>query len=269
MTEMQEKLLDILKWFHEFCEENNLKYYIIGGTLLGAVRHGGFIPWDDDIDVGMPRSDYEKLREICLKQEKSQFMFEFPNSAKDYPYLWAKLYDTNTTFIEKKRKNVKRGLYLDIFPLDGIGNSIDEAIINYGPIKRNVRLDLMISCAILKRRKWHKNLSIVLGRIISPLFVNKQKLGKKIDDLCKKNRFDDCKIVSNLLGGTHVKGMLDREIFGTPTLIKFESLNVYGVEKPELYLKSIYGDYMKLPPEKNRISYHDSVYLDLNKGYWE
>ena len=67
MTELQQKLLNMLSWFHDFCEKNNLKYYILYGTLLGAIRHKGFIPWDDDIDVGMPRDDYEKFLNICRK----------------------------------------------------------------------------------------------------------------------------------------------------------------------------------------------------------
>ena len=81
MTEMQTRLLVIMKWFHELCEKENLKYYAIGGTALGAVRHNGFIPWDDDLDVGMPRKDYERLKEIsCKINYKSDFILEFPDN---------------------------------------------------------------------------------------------------------------------------------------------------------------------------------------------
>lgn len=270
MNDLQNKLVDMLEWFHNFCEENKLRYYIIAGTMLGAVRHKGFIPWDDDIDVGMPRSDYEKLRNIFKNQSKAKYMFEFPSlDNKEYPFLWAKLYDTTTTFIEKQKYSVKRGIYIDIFPLDGIGDNIDEAIKNYQPIKRITNLNFTISCSVLKRRKWYKNCLILFGGSILSLFVNRQKLSKKIDELCKKKDFDTCEIVSNLMGGSHEKGLVKREYFGKPTEIKFERLLVYGLEKPNLYLKSMYGDYMKLPPKEAQISYHDSFILDLNNGYLE
>lgn len=268
MTELQTKLVDMLSWFHVICEKHNLRYYIIAGTMLGAVRHKGFIPWDDDIDVGMPRTDYEKLRQIANRENTHEYMFEYPNAEnKDYTYLFAKLYNTQTTYVEKKRRLIKRGIYIDIFPLDGIGNSIEEAKKNYTEFNRNFKLSLIISCPFLKRRSFYKNLAILFGRIISPLFVNEQKLAKKIDNICKKYDFDESNIVSNLVGGSGVKGMVPYEYFGKPTLVKFENIMVYGLEKPDLYLKSMYGDYMKLPPVEKRVSLHDSYYCDLTKGY--
>ena len=270
MNELQKKLVEMLKWFHVFCEENNLRYYIIAGTMLGAVRHGGVIPWDDDIDVGMPRADYEKLRQISNNMSRRKYIFEYPSvDKKDFPFLWGKLYDTTTTFIEKQRYTTKKGIYIDIFPLDGIGNTMEEAVNNFRPIEKRLNLNSIISCAILKRRKWYKNIPILFGRIISPLFVNKYKLAKNLDEMCKKFDFDSCAFVCNLMGGSGTKGIVKKEYFGTPTPIRFADTVVYGLEKPEMYLKSMYGDYMKLPPEDKRISFHDSILLDLNKGYQE
>ncbi|MBQ9734551.1 MAG: LicD family protein [Clostridia bacterium] len=270
MTELQSKLVDVLGWFHDFCQKNGLKYYIIAGTLLGAVRHKGFIPWDDDIDVGMPRPEYERLRAMAKEKQDGRFRFEFPSlDNKEYPYTYGKVYDTTTTFNEKLRKIVKRGIYLDIFPIDGIGDDKETAIKNYKPIERRINLNSMISCAFLKRRSLKKNLAIALGRVISPLFVSKRKLVKKIDDLCKSRDFESSKIVSNLLGGSGAKGMMPKEYFGEPTPIQFESLTVYGLQQPEKYLSSMYGDYMTLPPEDKRVSLHDAVYCDLNKSYLE
>ncbi len=270
MTELQSKLVDVLSWFHDFCEKNGFKYYIIAGTLLGAVRHKGFIPWDDDIDVGMPRPEYERLRAMAKEKQDGRFRFEFPSlDNKEYPYTYGKVYDTTTTFNEKLRKIVRRGIYLDIFPIDGIGDDKETAIKNYKSIKWRINLNSMISCAFLKRRSLKKNLAIAVGRVISPLFVRKRKLVKKIDDLCKRYDFESSKIVSNLLGGSGAKGMMPKEYFGEPTLIQFESLTVYGLQQPEKYLSSMYGDYMTLPPEEKRVSLHDSVYCDLNKSYLE
>ena len=270
MNKQQEKLVEELAWFHDFCEKNNLRYYIIAGTMLGAVRHGGFIPWDDDIDVGMPRSDYERLKEISKQKQEGKYVFEFPGEHNpNYPYLLAKIYNTTTTLVEKQRYPIKRGIYIDIFPLDGIGNDMEEAKVNYKPFYDNFRLYLMITGAFLKRRSLSKNLAVLMGRVISPLFVRRKKLSRKIENLCKRNDFDDCKLVSNLIGGSGLRGIVPKEYFGKPTLVKFENLEVYGLENPEPYLKAMYGDFMKLPPEEKRVSLHDSKECDLEKSYLE
>lgn len=268
MTEQQKKLVNMLAWFHKFCDKYNLRYYIIAGTMLGAIRHKGFIPWDDDIDVGMPRSDYEKLRQLANTTTEKEYLFEFPSENNlEYPYLIAKLYDTSTTLVEKQRYPIKRGIYIDIFPLDGIGNTIDEAKINYKPFDKNFKLYTIITSAFLKRRSLPKNLAVFIGRVISPLFINRYKLQNKIDKLCKRFDFDDSKLVSNLLGGSALKGIVPQEYFGKPTRIKFEGIDVYGLEQPDLYLKAMYGNYMELPPIEKRVSLHDALESDLNKSF--
>lgn len=270
MNRMQEKLLDILAWFHELCEKNNLRYYIIGGTLLGAVRHGGFIPWDDDIDVGMPRSDYDRLKELFDLKKQGKYVIEFPSeSNREYPYLFAKVFDTTTTLIEKTRYKVKRGVYLDIFPLDGMGDTLDEAKKQYQPLKYALYLDAAITCDFLERRELKKNIAVFIGRVVSPAFIKRDRLRARIDKLCRRYDYDKSKVVGSLMGGSYEKSLLPKECYGTPTPIKFESIIVNGPQNPELYLSTMYGDFMKLPPEEKRISMHDSVLLDFDKGYMD
>ena len=125
MTETQRKLLTALQWFHHFCSEHNLRYYAVGGTCLGAVRHKGFIPWDDDIDVGMPRKDYKKFLELTSAiQDNELYKVEYLPSKHGFTYPYCKLYDIGTTLIENSRYKIKRGIYIDVFPLDGIGLSL-------------------------------------------------------------------------------------------------------------------------------------------------
>ena len=127
-NEMQTKLINMLKWYHEFCVTHKLRYYIVGGTMLGAVRHEGFIPWDDDIDVGMPREDYNRFLEICKGIQAHQYIVEAPTEENpEFKYLYAKIYDTTTTLVENVRNPINRGVFIDVFPLDGIGATEEDA----------------------------------------------------------------------------------------------------------------------------------------------
>ena len=123
-VELKKKLIDMLKWFHNFCVANNIRYYVLGGTMLGAVRHHGIIPWDDDIDVGVVSDDYLKLEGLFSHTKQTRYKFEGPSTeASDYYYSFSKLYDTSTTLIENTKYRIKRGVYIDIFPLVGMGNN--------------------------------------------------------------------------------------------------------------------------------------------------
>lgn len=268
MNELQTELTNMLFIFHKICEKYNLRYYIIAGTMLGAVRHQGFIPWDDDIDVGMPRKDYEKLHKIAKEINTEKYYIEYPGKDNaNFPFLTAKMYNTQTTFTEKQRYPVKRGIYIDIFPIDGLGSDAKELKKKYERFYKNYKMYLIITGAFLKRRSLSKNMAVLLGRIISPLFISRKKLADKIDKICRQYDFDESNYVCNLLGGAGFNGVVPKEYFGMPTMIEFENIKVFGLEKPELYLKSMYGDFMKLPPEDKRVSYHDAYEIDLKKPY--
>lgn len=269
MNELQKKLLDMFAWFHNLCVENNLTYYAIGGTALGAVRHKGFIPWDDDIDVGMPREDYEKL--LCLSEsinKNNKFLFEFPNKInKEYQYPYTKLYDSTTTLIERKKIKVKRGIFIDIFPIDGIGNTEQEALLNFKKIDSKYNLYSARTCALRKGRAWYKNLSITLFRLIPELIWDSYKIIEQIDYMSKKNKYEESEYVANICGAWHEKEIMKKEWLGKPALHKFEDIEMFCPEKYDLYLTKLYGNYMQLPPVEKRISHHDYELIDLNNPY--
>ncbi len=263
------KLLEMFKDFHDFCVENDLKYYMIGGTMLGAFRHKGFIPWDDDIDVGMPREDYDKFISLADKFPNKYIVEDATDDNKDYKILYAKVFDKSSTIIERSRTPMKRGLFLDVFPLDGLGDDKEKGIKYYKKVSKWVTLENMTTCAFRKGRKWYKNVAVFLGRIISPLFISERKINKKFRKLASKYSFYGSDIIANFAGAWGVKEVMPKSYFGEPTLYDFENIKTYGVEDADKYLTNVYGDYMKLPPVEKRVTHHDYIEFNLDKSYLE
>ena len=268
MTELQEKLLPILEWFHEFCAQNDLRYYALGGTALGAVRHGGFIPWDDDIDVGMPRLDYERFMQLTAnKTFAEKYVCEFPLVTKKYYYAFAKIYDITTTLIENKRHKQKKGVYIDVFPLDGLGDSEQDALTHFKAIDSIFNRYNAKTCAIRKERSFYKNLAIIAMRCIPEFIYGTDKLMQKLESKRKEFDYDNSEFICNTVGAWHEKEIAKKAVFGSPKTMQFENAFVNVPEDTDAYLSKMYGDYMIPPPVEKQKSHHDYLYLDLNKGY--
>lgn len=267
MTELQSKLLDMLKFFHAICMKENLRYYLLGGTALGAARHGGFIPWDDDIDVGMPREDYEKLKIFCRTSDFGKYTFEFPSDRKDFVYAYGKMYDRDTTLIENTRYKTERGIYIDIFPLDGAGNTYEESVLRFKGIGRKIDLLSTKTCAWRRGRKLYKNLAVMAMRCVPEFMINSAKLKAEIDERSKGLNFDECLYVANYNGAWREKEIAKREWFGTPTEYLFEGVKVFGPENIDAYLTALYGDWRTPPPPEKQVTHHDYLYLNLEQPY--
>ncbi len=268
MNAMQTKLMDMLKWFHGFCEENNLRYYAVGGTMLGAMRHKGFIPWDDDIDVGMPRSDYNRLIQLLGDQPQGNYILEAPEMCgKCFYYPYSKIYDITTTLIENTKYKIERGIYIDVFPLDGIGNSLEEAAENYKKIEKLHRLLITRVATVRKGRGLYKNAAVLLMRAIPNFIFNPDKLLKDLNTACAAIDFDGVEYVANLVGTWWGKEIVPRAFFGKPIKLAFENAEICGVEKPDEYLTALYGNWRKLPPAEKRVSHHANILLDLERPY--
>lgn len=267
LNPLQLNLLEIFKWFDSFCRKNQLRYYAIGGTLLGAMRHQGFIPWDDDLDVGMPRKDYETFMQL-MKEQKGRYQYETifsPN--EDFSFTIGKLYDTETTLIEQRRRTIKRGLFIDVFPIDGLSNTMDEAIQTYKPIKWRFALHEAMIASTRPGRAFWKNAFIQLVHLIPSFLMNTRKLRLKIDSLCSEHDFDSFKYGGNLYGTKFDGEIVPLDWFGTPQEARFEDMNIYIPEDSESYLKHIYGNWQKLPPIEKQVTTHDFLSCDLNKSY--
>lgn len=270
LTELQNRLLLILQWYHNFCVENNLKYYLLGGTMLGAARHQGFIPWDDDIDVGMPRKDYEAFLQLTKNKQYGDFVVEgIDTDNTDFYYGYTKIYDTNSTLIENTRYKIKRGIYIDLFPLDGVADIETEIMSSFKPILNRYRFLLARTCAIRPERKWYKNFAVLLARMIPSCVVDNKKLMLSIDTMCKKKDYESSFYIGNFYGNWGIREIMEKTVIGEPTVYKFENLEVYGVSDYDKYLTSLYGDWRKLPPKEKQVTHHDFLECDLEKSYLE
>lgn len=255
--EMKKIELNILIYFTEICEENNLRYYLGGGTLLGAVRHKGFIPWDDDIDVMMPRPDFQKLLSLSINNENYNIIK--PGTA-GYYYNFAKLVDTRTILEEKGIKVIDGlGVYIDIFPLDGMPETPDARKKRFKELN-SIRKRINNTC--LLKPKFHRNPFAYLNacRIYnSNKNIDLSSLQKKYLDSALKNSFDDSEFVFAAGGAYGARDIFPGKWFEKEIELQFENLSVKAFNGYDFYLTQLYGDYMTLPPEDKRVTPHHSI----------
>ncbi len=259
--------LDIFKVFIDICKKNSLTYFLLGGTALGAVRHKGFIPWDDDIDVALPRKDYEMFLKIAQNHLPENMFLQTYETDKNYPQPFAKIRRNDTAFIEKTSShlNINHGVYIDIFPLDGFpSNTKDKRIFR---LKEKI-CKVIICGAFFTDNTYKKTLKkIILNEIIPFLFPNYQKAVSKLDRLYKKYPYDTSQIAANFAGAWGDKEVMPKSYFGKGSKGEFEGIEVNLPEKYHEYLTSLYGDYMTPPPPEKRIGHHYCTVIDLEKSY--
>lgn len=255
--EMKMLQLEMMDFFHAFCMNRGLKYSLTGGTLLGAVRHQGYIPWDDDIDIAMPRKDYDVLIAEFNKESGNHFALLSVESDGKYYLPYAKIINTRTVLKETIDVNESIGVYIDIFPLDNMGDEIKKARRMFTRILRKRRKLALKTIAINSNRAWYKNLVLKVGKCIlsskSPhdlaLVVNNS--AKKYSGV-NMTRFI-CPVVNALYGKNEI---LESKVYSKIIELPFEGRNYLASSEYHTILSRLYGDYMKLPPKEKQISHH-------------
>lgn len=261
---LQLRLLHILDTFHKVCEERGLKYYLVDGTLLGAVRHGGFIPWDDDLDIAMPREDYETLISHASEwlPEPLEFVCQELDSA--YPLQFGKIQDASTTLVERPHLFYLGGIYIDVFPIDGAPRSLWQRRIH------NARYQFLRKALYFSCRDPYRH-----GKGPSawfPLAVRTLLPPRRLQMMIKKEMTRYPLSVSSLAGinlNDGLKAILPKDtVLGDPSPLRFETGEYWGMNDNHVYLKSLFGDYMTPPPAGKR-HVHGFSFLDLDRPYKE
>lgn len=270
LKDMQRISLEMATVFFRFCREHDLTAYFCGGGCIGSIRHGGFVPWDDDLDFFMPREDYEIFLEKWNDYEPGKDL-ALSVSSEDYidHNLFATLRHRKTTYIKPYQKDldIVHGVPLDILPLDGYPDSKWQR-------KKQCMWALIYSlfCAqtVPENHGW---LMAFGSRLLLGIFRSR-KMRYRIWSRAKKNmtkyRIQDCKGITELCSGPgYMKNWYDKEWFASYTEVPFEDRTMPIPAGYDAYLRTVFGDYMELPPEEKRVAPHDCVYLDLDTPYTE
>ncbi len=268
IKKIQEKSLEMAIYFKKICEDNNLLFYFCGGCCIGTVRHKGFIPWDDDVDVFMPRRDYEILKRIWKKKaDTGRYTLEDSNEYYTDHNLFLNIRDNTTTFIRPYQKNldISHGLILDVLPLDGCPS---------GKLRRKVQMMWAMVYSVYRSQLVPENHGKLMGLIgkAALAMVPSSKLRYKIWHFAEKQmtryRIEDCEYVTELCAGPHyMKNKYPKKAFEKAVYKEFEGHMMPIPQGYDVYLKIAFGDYMKLPPKEKQIAHHDVLICDLDKSY--
>lgn len=252
MSEYKKLVLDIMVKVDRICRDNGIEYMIFYGTLLGAVRHQGFIPWDDDIDIVVRREDYSKLIRL-INDSDNDLRFISTETQKDTIFPYGKVCDTNTVLYERRFKPIENyGAFIDVFPLDYLPNDekTRQSIVKKGGIMQR----MIVHSA---RTGYAKSDSFVTNMMRKAAMMictklNTYKMVKKVES----KEWARTSGKTDYLGLSWDRGFRAEDLEGVSE-VTFEGHSFLAPKDPDLILRTIYGDYMKLPPEEEQISNHD------------
>lgn len=265
LRELQLKQMDMLVYFRNFCEKNNLTFYLIGGSLIGALRNGGFVPWDDDIDVMLPRPDYERLSKLWKEQESNERFELLRTDDKIFTgNIFTTLTDKNYTLVKANQteRDIPHGLVMDIFPLDSAPDN---------PLRRTIQLFWTMIYSLFLAQIVPENHGGIVGlgsRVLLGIFKDdkiRRKIWQYAEKQISKYKFEDNKYVTELCSGP--KWMIPKypkEIYKGVTYVTFEGERMPCMSGYDKYLTMVFGNYMQPPPKEEQRPHHEIAYLDLN-----
>lgn len=271
LPRVKETELEILKVVDKFCKENNIKYSLAYGTLLGAVRHKGFIPWDDDIDIFMLREDYERFIDLWLNNPVDGYILENKRTNPYFDQCFTKIRKDHTTYLQESRygdrdeKEAKfhTGIFIDVFPLDKVAdNSLQQKL---------QKIYAMMYFLYTRGFAFERGSSIV--KIGCKLLLGVVPKNKYLDTALKfekkLKKYNNTN--NNLICFDTMEDLsrnFDSEMMNEVVDIEFENAKFKAVKDYKGFLTEQYGDYMQLPPEEERVWYHHPIVIDFEHN-WE
>lgn len=265
MNELQKIEFDLFCCFAEICEKLGLKYFLVCGSAIGAARHGGFIPWDDDFDVGMYREDYNKFMELAPAMLPEGVFLQNYKTDPEYPLIFAKLKNSNTTYIEPllSHFDMNHGVWMDIFPLDGYPE--DEAEQERLAHKKRVYLRRS-RCGYIMDRPLGGKIYAAMLRFFGFHKRTAQTLAR-YEALISKYPVKGSKIICNHGTWYGTRDYIAAEYYGKGSYMTFEGREVCVPEDCDKYLTALYGDWRTPPPPEKQKGTHDFEVCDIYRPY--
>ena len=264
----QKVSLELLKTFADICNKYGIRYYVTGGTLLGAIRHKGFIPWDDDVDIDMPRKDFQHFLKISDEVVKEYPFYDVISLYRGNDFTIDVKFVDRRTKILVTDKYIPKKTYLgmDIVPIDGLPENFlvrTFHLFRLNIIKGFYKLSILKMGGVVTNkgkkgyRAWYKKLLVNIGTNLPvEKVLNHRYWAKKFTDNLMKYSFDDCKIVGTMQCEVRKRNIFPKEWYGKGTKYQFENIDVIGMDNYDAWLRHFYGDYMKIPSEVSRVE-HD------------
>lgn len=269
LRKLQLKELDTLVYFKEFCDKNNLLFYLCGGCCIGSLRTGGFIPWDDDIDILMPRDDYEKLYKLWDNDRQERFKLLRTDEKIFTGNIFTTIVDTETTCVKANQAHldIPFGIMMDIFPIDGCPK---------GKFKRTMqKLNAMIYSLFLAQivPENHGGIMALGSKFLLSIVKSpkaREKKWRNAERRMSKYKISDCEYITELCEGVHsMQPEYPKEWFASAVYREFEGLQMPIPVGYDPYLKKAFGDYMTPPPEDKQKPHHDMILVDTERSYKE
>ncbi|MBQ6440331.1 MAG: LicD family protein [Mogibacterium sp.] len=271
MTEVQKVILDIFKITADICERHQIPYFAIGGTCLGAVRHKGFIPWDDDLDIAIPIQFFDKFWEAAEKDLQPPYKTYTCNNVRTYDKIFGKIHNTETAYIEKKEigyYNAYKGIFVDIMPMSAMPDDAEERETFYTKVLDYKRLNYWrrFPFKVVKSKRKKTKLKWLLMRVAGP-YIKVNYYSEKWLDLLRSKPFGSTSTTGYTWSKNIRRYTFPAELFDKTIELPFEDTTIRCPARYDEYLTLQFGDdYMELPPEEKRLPHHTEV-VDIHNSY--